>query len=279
MPYKTLTCEECGSEFEGWHSTKYCSDECKHLARTVQRTCEQCGSGFRVDKSYLDRDPRYCSQECSAKSQEVRETRTCKGCGEDFEVAPSKGRVFCGDGCKKRFYMVECEQCGDRFKPHPGSRETARFCSKECHGAHRGRDADEDGNLECIQCGEFKPTEAFHEDKTRRHSRRATCKECERKSVHYRRAAEESGSLTTEKLIKIRYREQGNYCVYCNAHLRDVEVHLDHKQPLSRGGKHTAANLQYTCRSCNLQKGDKTHAEYVDWRRDNDMYIHHLATE
>lgn len=56
----------------------------------------------------------------------------------------------------------------------------------------------------------------------------------------------------------------GYYCVYCDEDLSNAEIHLDHVIPESRGGATTYANLQVTCRKCNLAKGVLTEDEFTD---------------
>jgi 5-methylcytosine-specific restriction endonuclease McrA len=49
-------------------------------------------------------------------------------------------------------------------------------------------------------------------------------------------------------------------CAYC----RDgVATTMDHVTPLSRGGKHEAANLLPACARCNFQKHHKTLSEWA----------------
>jgi len=53
-------------------------------------------------------------------------------------------------------------------------------------------------------------------------------------------------------LVKFEHR-----CVHCGADLREVEVHIDHKVPFSKGGKTVIENLQPLCAPCNLSKGNR----------------------
>lgn len=46
----------------------------------------------------------------------------------------------------------------------------------------------------------------------------------------------------------------GNCCAYCGG---DGPLHLDHVQPLSRGGLHTPGNLVPACQRCNISKQAK----------------------
>lgn len=51
-------------------------------------------------------------------------------------------------------------------------------------------------------------------------------------------------------------------CAYCNKQVSGKRLHVDHKQPWSRGGKTAYENLQVTCWQCNKEKGDMTDDEY-----------------
>lgn len=46
----------------------------------------------------------------------------------------------------------------------------------------------------------------------------------------------------------------GNACAYCGG---DGPLHLDHVEPLARGGRHTPENLVPACQRCNLSKNAK----------------------
>jgi 5-methylcytosine-specific restriction endonuclease McrA len=65
----------------------------------------------------------------------------------------------------------------------------------------------------------------------------------------------------------------GLRCVYCDDDLTNKEVHLDHVIPESKGGLTNYANLQVTCRKCNLQKGVLTESEFVDKLRTRALNI------
>jgi 5-methylcytosine-specific restriction endonuclease McrA len=47
------------------------------------------------------------------------------------------------------------------------------------------------------------------------------------------------------------------------------EITLDHIKPVSRGGKHTASNVQPLCKFCNSSKMTKT----IDYRPDKGAWI------
>lgn len=64
-----------------------------------------------------------------------------------------------------------------------------------------------------------------------------------------------------EDIIKL-YVNQNKGCFYCKGTL-DIHFHIDHKQPLSRGGDHCIENLALTCPECNLLKHTKTDDEFM----------------
>lgn len=65
--------------------------------------------------------------------------------------------------------------------------------------------------------------------------------------------------------INDMWHKQDGCCYYC-----DVPVfatyHIDHKQPLSRGGADKLENLCIACQFCNNSKKDKTEEEFADYR-------------
>ena len=66
--------------------------------------------------------------------------------------------------------------------------------------------------------------------------------------------------------LRLLLDEAGWVCAYCGCPLTLATVTYDHKQPLSRGGRHAAANLLPACRSCNASKGTLTDQEFRLYR-------------
>lgn len=59
-------------------------------------------------------------------------------------------------------------------------------------------------------------------------------------------------------------RRDGRWCYLCGrGELTDVEIHIDHKTPLSRGGAHRRDNVGVACSTCNTRKGAMTVREYL----------------
>ena len=98
---KISKCKTCGKEFKG--GREFCSDECKRSAKLV---CSYCGLdflGFHTEK--------YCSEDCREKSAKERyeELRNkeivveCEICGEPMTIkATSKRQRICSIKCKNK---------------------------------------------------------------------------------------------------------------------------------------------------------------------------------
>lgn len=75
-----------------------------------------------------------------------------------------------------------------------------------------------------------------------------------------RRARISEGDTFTRRDIILRDHRT---CYLCHrTNLTDQDIHIDHDQPLSRGGTHTLDNVHVACSSCNLAKGSMTSSEY-----------------
>lgn len=94
-----------------------------------------------------------------------------------------------------------------------------------------------------------------------RRERRHRQKAAVRYTVHAKRRARlsEGESFTRAEIIQ----RDNRACYLCHrTNLGDLEIHLDHDIPLSRGGQHTRANVHVACSRCNLAKGTMTSSEY-----------------
>ena len=57
-------------------------------------------------------------------------------------------------------------------------------------------------------------------------------------------------------------KSQSGKCMYCAVHLRRGDWHIDHKIPVSLGGKNEFDNYQALCVPCNLRKGSMTDKQF-----------------
>lgn len=95
-------------------------------------------------------------------------------------------------------------------------------------------------------------------------------KKYSKKNPHYarlsaknRRARKKNavGKITIQIISEIN-KQQRNRCVVCNLLLRK-KYHIDHIQPLSKGGSNLRSNLQLLCPPCNMEKSDKDPIDFM----------------
>lgn len=69
-------------------------------------------------------------------------------------------------------------------------------------------------------------------------------------------------------------KNNNNQCFYCKIFVkRGINLHLDHKVPLSKGGNHHINNLVPSCASCNLHKGTKNVEEFLSTIKNANLTI------
>lgn len=72
------------------------------------------------------------------------------------------------------------------------------------------------------------------------------------------------GNHTGQEII-FKIKKQKYRCANCECDISEKH-HIDHIQPLSKGGRNDIRNLQILCPACNLEKGAK---DPIDWAQDN----------
>lgn len=135
------------------------------------------------------------------------------------------------------------------------------------------------GEKACSVCGIVQPINRDHfGSQNAGKSVKARCRQCERDNA--KRNHEKNPALLKARLAKSKanrgilvwegtpqykqlIREQDNKCGYCGVEMDTPSI--DHKTPVSRGGKDNIENLIACCRRCNSNKRDKTEAEYREF--------------
>lgn len=147
---KTETeCDNCSSTFEILKFRlkngrgKYCSKECKDTAERhgIEVTCDWCGESMTRQKCRL-RDLMFCGNGCRAEYQKdtYRVNRSCKNCGEEFEIVESMLKYQRGEYCSNECYSKDhthervCQNCGEQFEIKQSRIEEGGgvFCSMDC---------------------------------------------------------------------------------------------------------------------------------------------------
>lgn len=193
------------------------------------------------DKPFVpaERAQRFCSTRCvhvmrarvarlrrlvERMERALERHRRCAHCGRKFFAAGGHHR-YCSKACRLRAAAPAkvvriCRECRKTFLPAYGDKRS-QFCGSRCALRFAGR---------------------FH--KIRRRSRQR-----------------ETG---TERFSPVEIFERDGWrCQLCSrptpCRLRGTHdpqaPELDHIEPLSLGGPHTRANVQTSCRACNVEKG------------------------
>lgn len=88
----------------------------------------------------------------------------------------------------------------------------------------------------------------------------AAAKAAAKNDKHNRRAAKAGG--VSNKELRIWQDKQQKVCYWCGEKC-DKEYHIDHYEPLSKGGEHELDNLVIACPRCNLQKSAKDPLDFA----------------
>ena len=86
-------------------------------------------------------------------------------------------------------------------------------------------------------------------------------------NVHKRNARIKSNGgdgITPEEWGEIKH-EHNYSCYYCG---ENKKLEIEHKTPISRGGKHERDNIVPSCKICNRRKGTMTEKEFLAKRLD-----------
>ena len=79
-----------------------------------------------------------------------------------------------------------------------------------------------------------------------------------RRSHSKRRDASKADSFTTAEWLALLEQHAGRWA-YCGS---NVQIEIDHRVPLIRGGSNTIENILPACRSCNRRKNRRTEEEF-----------------
>jgi hypothetical protein len=71
-----------------------------------------------------------------------------------------------------------------------------------------------------------------------------------------------------QTIIKEFKQKNKKICYYCGKPISDLanDLTVDHKLPVSRGGKTADENLAICCKLCNQDKADLTEEEYIEYK-------------
>lgn len=162
-------------------------------------------------------------------------TTSCRCCGVEFVRANPK-QEYCSDSCRARAQ-------GRRHVKNDGDRRRGREWARQHREENRARER----------------------EWTRRNPERRRAKGHRRRA----RAAHAEGFWTHDEWLGL-VASYWNACAYCG---RFVQLTVDHRVSLSRGGSNWIWNLLPACGRCNRRKGSRTEREYrQELRREKESH-------
>lgn len=218
-----------------------------HHARVTYANCLQCGIRFRLPVCRLKRRI-LCSSPCRVNYRnalQAKRKKSCLICKAEFIPRPNQVRNGHGKVCS-----IKCRT--EHFKGIPRSPEWIMRSAL----AQKGRPG---------LSGPMNPRwlggrQASYERRLMDGRIRAQVEKYRKQNPErvrewdQNRRGRKTGRLPKGTVARLLI-EQGWQCVYCKTWL--AKYHVDHIVPLSRGGTHTADNVQILCPSCNVRKSAK----------------------
>lgn len=161
----TKVCQVCGKEYQvkDYRTKKSvaCSVECQKQwqNKKVEVQCAVCGKKLKRKPSRAQGNV-FCSNACVGKwnalQRDLKVAKICVICGKEYKVKRNEaGRsVACSRECHSKWqskYRVgenaanwksdagrtkECVICGKQFQVRPYAYESAKCCSRKCHGQY-----------------------------------------------------------------------------------------------------------------------------------------------
>lgn len=215
-----------------------------------------------------------------------REVKQC-GCGVWFSLPACHAarHKSCSATCAARqrkaaadARKADCAECGSQFLPRRTqiAKGQGRYCSLKCSlTAVRRSDAFKACGPKRVASRRASYVPKRPEDNPRwkggpsaYRKRRQECGDGARQLREYRKANphktrewqqnrknRKAGRLEYGTIPRLMEAQRGK-CAYCACDIRK-SYHVDHITPLSKGGKHEAANVQLLCGPCNLHKSDR----------------------
>jgi len=193
----------------------------------------------------------------------------CTGCGETKALSE-----FHKDRSKRDGHSKRCKTCRNIYQKvyretHKANAVTYQKTYRKSHKAKavvRQRVYRQTHKLEIVE-----------RQKTYRETHRAEIAK-QRKAYYelhkenyiayaHNRRIDSNGIRLTAEVVEEAIALAGDFCCWCNTYFE--EGHLDHIQPISRGGTNDPDNLVYICAPCNLSKNDKTILEFLLYRMEN----------
>lgn len=230
-------------------------------------------------------------------------TKQCKNCGADFAIPPCRDwrEHCCSTVCKRAFAANKlaasvasrsrsCLECGKAFVARQTQIDAGggKFCSKNCGirynhdilnspaNKEKRTEAMRESHRKGLVAYKYGPDNPSWTGGKEASKARARPKQVERtrayrkanpdkvREFELRRKSVKLGRLPRGTVAKLMALQKAK-CTICRCSIKG-KYHVDHIQPLARGGKHAPENIQLLCPTCNVRKSAKDPIEYMQSR-------------
>lgn len=234
-------CLYCQQSFEPINGKqKYCSDDCKRKRKNESRRkkepnpmiqCENCGMLFEK-KAH---NSRHCSEECRCRKETERKLLR---------------------RLKKLHPARICTVCGTEFFKDPKKFD---FCSSKC------REKDRVTKLYEKEVSVHAPNYKRQSTHEREYQANPIRYKLQKRAEYANRKASQLGieGRLRAKDLREFFDRVGWKCAYCGKKLNHLDISIDHKIALSKGGKNEISNINPSCMTCNKRKHTKTPQEFL----------------
>lgn len=227
----------------------------KMIPERISKTCLYCGNGFRIPPC-RDWREKCCSSECKKlyrkKKKETAKAsreRTCRICGNTFyprqwQLTAGMGKV-CSIKCSRTVLVAVGHAPSVNVKRGESYKRNLR-AGKFTRAIGPNNPLWKGGPAECRKRRQANG-KAVATLRKYRHANPEKIRE-----FSQRRHDRKIGRLPRGTVSRLR-NLQRNKCVYCHCSLDDG-FHVDHINPLAKGGDHHPLNIQLLCPTCNVRK-------------------------
>ena len=291
------TCQVCMTEFSPTGSTsKYCSDNCRKISRRKVSSCNRCESDFfsKVKGQKLCDECRKstCAAPGCGATPSVYKPRFKQGyCNPHYLRLKSHGDPLAGnqsprflkaldhkDGTRTCSHCEESKPLLDYYKDKLstlGHKSYCKDCQKKKVTDNYWKDSEKKKTYQKthrkLNLGDVREQDRARYEKDK--DKRITLVE---NQAHIRRARRNQAPFEPGiTRIALRKRD-GDNCAYCGVTLNFTratgrkfsgnDATIEHRLPLSRGGKHLWNNVALACRDCNMSKNQKTEEEFAEYQ-------------
>lgn len=183
----------------------------------------------------------------------VDDIKHCSGCETDKPLlAFNRGQGWCRD-CQKAYRRQNAAKIRELNRNYQArNRDKVNQWNRECH-ARRIELRRQQSRAKYLK---------YREKIRKRHKEwreKNRAKSLQYWHAHRTRKFGPDADLTAEQWLVI-LNTAGHKCVYCGT---TEALEVEHIVPVSRGGRHTASNVEPACRRCNGRKSNKTKEEFL----------------